>query len=143
MNKNEADGGETGGNMHEIMSFTSFGWGPGDNYKISLIPEDDVYYLRGERSRQKRWEEKPQALRHTVKVSADWVNNLLSKLKNANIPLWPPEALGCDGDFYTLSIGSSYGGATYKWWSAPPVGWEIFPKVARQIIDEFSKGLPK
>jgi len=143
MNKNEEGIGKTECDMYKIMSLTLGGGTPGDSYQISLFPGDDVYYLRGKLSRQRRWEEKPQILQHTVKVSADWVNNLLSELKNANIPLWPPEALGCDGDFYSLSIGSSYGGATYKWWSVPPVGWEIFPKVARQIIDEFSKDLPE
>ena len=129
--------------MFEILSFTAGGWGPGDNYQISLVPEDDAYYLRGKRSRQKKWEEKPQILQHTVKVSADWVTNLLSELQNANIPLLPPKVRGCDGDFYSLTVGSSYGGATYKWWSHPPAGWEIFPEVARKIIDEFSRDLPE
>ena len=36
-----------------------------------------------------------------------------------------------------------FGGATYSWWSQPPTGWEILPKVTRQIIDEFSKALPE
>ncbi|MBR2962866.1 MAG: hypothetical protein IKC53_01510, partial [Lentisphaeria bacterium] len=61
----------------------------------------------------------------------------------ANIPLMPREMAGCDGTFYSMSVGSGFGGATYCWWSQPPTGWEILPKVTHQIIDEFSKALPE
>ena len=129
--------------MYEIINFKSGGWGPGDDYQISLSREDDVFYLRGVRVRNTSWDSRPQTLQHSVKVSSDWVTCLLSELQNATIAPLPPEVLGCDGDFYSLSVGTSYGGATYRWWSSPPKGWEIFPKVARQIMNEFSKELPE
>ena len=130
--------------MQKIMTFTASGsWGPGDDYQISLVTEKDTYYLRGKRIRKDMPGQSPQIVRHSIKVSPDWVTSLLSELQNANITALPPEALGCDGEFYSLSVGSPYGGATYSWWSAPPDGWEIFPKVARKIMDEFSKDLPE
>ena len=130
--------------MQKIITFTSSGsWGPGDDYQISLVSEDDAYYLRGKRIRKEMLVGSPRILRHTVKVSSEWATDLLSDLQKANIPLMPPEVLGCDGEFYSLSVGSMFGGATYKWWTAPPAGWEIFQKVARRIMDEFSKDLPE
>ena len=49
----------------------------------------------------------------------------------------------CDGTFYTMIVGSCFGGANCSWWSQPPPGWEILPKVTHQMIDEFSKELPE
>ena len=45
--------------------------------------------------------------------------------------------MGCDGVFYSMSVGSPCGEAIYKWWSAPPDGWEVLPKVTGQIITRF------
>ena len=64
---------------------------------------------------------------------------ILNELRSIKIPLMPQEMAGCDGTFYTLIVGSCFGGATYSCWSQPPTGWEILPKVTRQIIDEFSR----
>ena len=41
-----------------------------------------------------------------------------------------------------MTVGDMFGGATYRWWSEPPEGWEILPKIFRKILDEFSKHLP-
>ena len=114
----------------------------GDDYQISLVTEDGKYFLRGKRTRHAMSVPQPQILRKTIKVSSAWAVNLLAELQKANIPLMPPEVAGCDGEFYTMSVGSLFGGATYKWWSTPPAGWEILQSVTRQISDEFSKSLP-
>ena len=113
----------------------------GDNFEISLVLKDDEYSLRGKRERIYDMFQKPQTTRRTVKVSKDWANGILNELLSANIPLLPHEQAGWDGIFYSMTVGSCFGGATYTWWSQPPVGWEILPKVTHQIIDEFSKAL--
>lgn len=118
-------------------------WGPGDNFEISLIFKDDVYFLRGKRERIDNLNQKPKATCKTVKVSKKWADGILNELRSSNIPLLPQEAMGCDGTFYSMTVGSCYGGATYNWWSDPPTGWEVLPKVTHQIIDEFSKVLPE
>lgn len=53
------------------------------------------------------------------------VHGILNELRSANIPLMPQDAAGCDGTFYSMIVGSCFGGATYNWWSQPPTGWEI------------------
>jgi len=120
---------------------TSGSWGPGDDFQISLVRKDDTYTLRGKRMRVDNLQKNPQVLRKTVKVSTEWATVLLEELRNANIPVYPPEMLGCDGTFYSMSLGNAYGGATYTWWSCPPHGWEILPKITDKIIDEFSNHL--
>ena len=120
---------------------TSDSWGPGVDFQISLVRKDDTYTLRGKRMRVDNLLEKPQVLRKTVKVSTEWATMLLDELRNANIPVYPPEMLGCDGTFFSMSLGSAYGGATYTWWSCPPHGWEILSKITDKIIDEFSNHL--
>ena len=120
------------------------GWGPGDNFEVSIVLEDKVYFLQGKRIRSTgEIGEKNQTIEKSVKISASWVNEILDELRKANIPLFPEEVRGCDGTFYSMTLGTGYGGATYRWWSCPPDGWEILPEVTWKIIDEFSKHLPK
>ena len=126
-----------------ITVSTSNSWAMGDNYEISLVLKDDAYSIRGKRVRIAEMLAKPETTRKTVKVSKEWATRILNELQSAKIPLMPQEMAGCDGTFYSMSVGSGFGGATYCWWSQPPTGWEILPKVTRQIIDEFSKELPE
>lgn len=126
-----------------ITIATSNSWAMGDNFEISLVLKDDVFYLRGKRVRIAQMLMKPETARKAVKVSKEWANGILNELRSANIPLMPQESAGCDGTFYSMIVGSCFGGATYNWWSQPPTGWEILPKVTRQIIGEFSKALPE
>ena len=126
-----------------ITVSTSNSWAMGDNFEISLVLKDETYSLRGKRVRIAEMLAKPETTRKAVKVSKGWAEGILNELRSANIPLMPQEMAGCDGTFYSMSVGSGFGGATYCWWSQPPPGWEILPKVTRQIIDEFSKALPE
>lgn len=126
-----------------ITISTSNSWAMGDNFEISLVLKDNVFSLRGKRVRIAEMLMKPETTRKVVKVSKEWANGILNELRNAKIPLMPQEMAGCDGTFYSMSVGSGFGGATYCWWSQPPTGWEILPKVTHQIIDEFSKALPE
>lgn len=128
--------------MFNPITVTVDGCFEGYDFDISLELDDKGYLLRGKRIRRILIE-RPRILRRTVRVSSDWAVELLNDLKNANIPLLPKEIYGCDGEFFTMSIGSDFGGATYKWWSVPPEGWEVLPKIARRIIDEFSEHLPE
>jgi len=118
-------------------------FGPGENFEISLVLEDDAYSLQGKSERVDERARKLEETCKTVKVSKEWADGILNELRSARIPLLPQEVHGCDGDFYTMTVGSCFGGATYSWWSEPPTGWEVLPKVTRQIIDKFSKALPK
>lgn len=132
----------SGSPMFYPIKITVRGCFEGDDFDISLALDDKGYFLRGKRIRR-TLSERPKILRRTVRVSSDWAVELLNDLKNANIPLLPEEIYGCDGEFFTMSVGSDFGGATYKWWTAPPEGWEILPKITRRMIDEFSKHLPE
>ena len=124
-----------------ITIATSGSWGPGDDFHISLVLKDATYTLRGKRVRVDNLQHTPQILRKTVMVTTEWATALLDELRNTNIPVYPPEMTGCDGTFYSMSLGNVYGGATYTWWSCPPDGWEILPKITDKIIDEFSNHL--
>ena len=126
-----------------ITVSTSNSWAMGDNYEISLVLKDETYSLRGKRVRTAEMLAKPETTRKAVKVSKEWATGILNELRSTKIPLMPQEMAGCDGAFYSMSVGSCFGGATYCWWSQPPTDWEILPKVTRQIIDEFSKALPE
>ena len=127
--------------MFDPIKITAEGCFDGDDFDISLVLDDKGYSLRGKRTRHTLIE-RPKFLRKSVRVSSDWATGLIAELKNADIPLLPEEIYGCDGEFYTMSVGSSFGGATYRWWSDPPEGWGILSKITRRIIDEFSKHLP-
>ena len=122
---------------------TSNSWAMGDNFEISLVLKDETYSLRGKRVRIAEMLAKPETTRKAVKVSKGWAESILNELRSTKIPLLPQEMAGCDGTFYSMSVGSGFGGATYCWWSQPPPGWEILPKVTRQINDEISKALPE
>ena len=126
-----------------ITVSTSNSWAMGDNFEISLVLKDETYSLRGKRVRIAEMPAKPETTRKAVKVSKGWAEGILNELRSTKIPLLPQEMAGCDGTFYTMTVGSCFGGATYSWWSQPPTGWEILPEVTRQIIDEFSKELPE
>lgn len=126
-----------------ITVSSSNSWAIGDNYEISLVLKDEKYSLRGKRVRTAEMLAKPETTRKAIKVSKEWATGILNELRSANIPLMPREMAGCDGTFYSMSVGSGFGGATYCWWSQPPTGWEILPEVTRQIIGEFSKVLPE
>ena len=128
--------------MFNPVTITLKGCFEGDDFDISLELDDNGYLLRGKRIRRVLIE-RPRILRRTVRVSSDWAVELLNDLKNADIPLLPEEIYGCDGEFFTMTVGSDFGGATYKWWSDPPKGWESLPKITSRMIDEFSKHLPK
>ena len=131
-------------NSVELVTIsTSNSWAMGDNYEISLVLKGDSYSLRGKRVRTAEMLAKPETTRKAVKVSKEWATGILNELRSTKIPLMPQEMAGCDGTFYTMIVGSCFGGATYSWWSQPPPGWEILPKVTHQIIDEFSKELPE
>ena len=108
-----------------ITVSTSNSWAMGDNYEISLVLKDNVFYLRGKRVRIAEMLAKPETTRKTVKVSKECGNGIQNELRSANIPLMPQDAAGCDGTFYLMIVGSCFGGATYNWWSQPPTGWEI------------------
>ena len=112
-----------------------------DDFDIALELDDKGYSLRGKRIRRSPLGSRVSQM--SVAVSADWADGVLTELKNADIPLLPPEERGFDGEFYTMTVGSDFGGATYKWWSDPPEGWEVLPRVTRRMIDEFSKHLPE
>ena len=126
-----------------ITITTSGSWGPGDDYQISLVLKDGVYTLRGKRVRVDEIRFSKQILRKNIKVTPEWANGIIDELRKATIPLMPQEMMGCDGTFYSMSVGSPYGGASYTWWSCPPDGWGILPKVTEQIIDMFSGHLPE
>ncbi len=131
-------------NSIELVTIsTSNSWAMGDNYEISLVLKGDSYSLRGKRVRIAEMLAKPETTRKAVKVSKEWATGILDELRSTKIPLMPQEVAGCDGTFYTMIVGSCFGGATYSWWSQPPTEWEILPKVTHQIIDEFSKALPE
>jgi len=131
-------------NSVELVTIsTSNSWAMGDNYEISLVLKGDSYSLRGKRVRTAEMLAKPETMRKAVKVSKEWATGILNELRSTKIPLMPQEMAGCDGTFYTMIVGSCFGGATYIWWSEPPTGWEILPKITSQIIDEFSKELPE
>lgn len=131
-------------NSIELVTIsTSNSWAMGDNYEISLVLKGDSYSLRGKRVRIAEMLAKPETTRKAVKVSKEWATGILDELRSTKIPLMPQEVAGCDGTFYTMIVGSCFGGATYSWWSQPPTEWEILPKVTHQIIDEFSKELPE
>ena len=131
-------------NSVELVTIsTCNSWAMGDNYEISLVLKENAYSLRGKRVRIAEMLAKPETTRKAVKVSKEWATGILNELWSTKIPLLPQEMAGCDGTFYTMTVGSCFGGATYSWWSQPPTEWEILPKVTRQIIDEFSKALPE
>jgi hypothetical protein len=122
----------------KLITITTAGsWGPGDDYQISLVLQEDTYVLRGKIIRVDELHQDKKILRKNVKVTREWAAGILDELRNATIPLLPPKVLGCDGTFYSMSVGSPFGGATYSWWSDAPDGWEVLPKVTGQIITKF------
>ncbi len=64
---------------------------------------------------------------HTQRVSADPARalDMLAILERVRIPLLPGEhPVGTDGVLYTLSVGDSFGGATFEWWASGPPRWD-------------------
>ena len=129
--------------MFYPITITTEGCFESDDFNISLVLCELGYSLRGKRIRHNICG-RPQVLRRSVKVSSGWANELFAELRDVNIPLLPSAIYdGCDGEFYSMSIGSSFGGVTYRWWNDPPEGWKLLPKITRRMINEFSKHLPK
>lgn len=122
---------------------SSGGWGPGDNFDISLVWSNAIFTLQGTRSRQDEGGNITRSKLKMFKVSKIWAETLLATLRKTTIPLHPEDVLGCDGTFYSLELGNSYGGATYRWWSNPPKGWDVLPEVAHEIIHKFSGKMGK
>lgn len=116
---------------------------PEDHCRISLVSKGDKYFLRGKRMCRDIPSLEKQTTKDSVKVTPAWAKGILEELRQAEIPLFPPGMYGCDGSFFTMTVGDEFGGATYRWWSEPPEGWEILPKIFRKILDEFSKHLPE
>lgn len=122
----------------KLITITSTGsWGPRDDYQISLVLQENTYVLRGKIIRVDFSSPNKRISRKSVRVTREWADGILNELRKATIPLLPPEMMGCDGAFYSMSVGSIFGGATYEWWCEPPKGWEVLPKVAGQIITKF------
>ena len=122
----------------KLITVTSTGsWGPRDDYRISLVRKGDTYVLQGKIIRVDFSSPNKRGSQKSVKVTREWADGIFDELRNATVPLLPQEVMGCDGAFYSMSVGSLFGGATYKWWCKPPDGWEVLPKVAGQIITKF------
>ena len=125
-----------------ITIATDNGFFSEENYRISLVNKGNKFFLRGKIMHRNRQSLEKQSMKDSVPVTPEWANGILEELRKADIPLFPPGRYGCDGSFFTMTVGDGFGGATYRWWSEPPEGWEILPKVAREILDEFLKHLP-
>jgi len=124
---------------YELLRIRCSGtWGPGDDFDISLVRMNDVFILKGKRYRQSESGGAKRSKQKKFKVDKAWVETLLDTLRKATIPLYPPEVFGCDGEFFSLKLGTPYGGATYQWWSAPPKGWNVLSKVTGRIINKFT-----
>ena len=130
-------------NVFNPVRITVEGCFDGDDFDIALELGDKGYSLRGKRISRSLLGGPPRVSQMSVAVSADWATGVLTELKNAHIPPLPPEVSGCDGEFYTMSVGDDFGGATYRWWRCPPEGWEVLSETTRRMIDEFSKHLPE
>ena len=65
---------------------------------------------------------------------ASEVENILSLLSNLTIPAFPEHHMGCDGSFTELEVGGYAGMSHYRWWSAPPIGWEKLDEITQNII---------
>ena len=114
-----------------------------ENYRISLVNKGNKFFLRGMIMRRNRLSLEKKTVEDSVKVTPEWAKGILDELRKANIPLLPSGVYGCDGGFSAMTVGDEFGGATYRWWSEPPEGWEILPKMTRKILDEFLKNVPE
>ena len=131
-------------NPFDLITITAGGgFFLGDDYKISLVNKDNKFFLRGKCVRRNMQSLEKQTMKDSVKVTAEWAKEILDELRKAEIPLFPPGMYGCDGSFFTMTVGDMFGGATYRWWSEPPEGWGILPKITRKILDEFLKNVPE
>ena len=124
----------------KLITVTSTGsWGPRDDYRISLVLKKDTYVLQVKIIHVDFSSPNKQVSRKSVKVTKEWADGILDELRNATIPLLLHAVIGCDGTFYSMSVGSIFGGAIYSWWCEPPKGREVLPKVTGQIITKFSE----
>jgi len=63
------------------------------------------------------------------------VADILELLPTIHIPAFPRHIMGCDGGFTEIEVGGDCGKSHFKWWSAPPDGWEQLDQVATKIIE--------
>lgn len=82
------------------------------------------------------WEQYGEkTLNWTAPLSAALVVQIQHELCNARIPAMPVFYSGHDGTIYEVGLGDYMGAATYRWWGAPPQGWEVLGLVHRRIVD--------
>ena len=67
-------------------------------------------------------------------VPLDEIEKIFHKLKMANIPALPEEAMEPDGIDYSLTIGDGTNSITYTWRTKIPRGWETIGDVANILL---------
>lgn len=69
------------------------------------------------------------------RVSEQSVSKINDLLVSITLPAFPRHSMGCDGGFTEIEVGGYGGGSKFRWWSAPPEGWEELNEVTSSIIE--------
>ena len=67
-------------------------------------------------------------------VPANEAEEILERLKGANVSAMPTYALGLDGTMYMLSVVNGMNEARFGWWHEVPEGWEAVGEVSESLL---------
>ncbi len=83
----------------------------GDRYRVEVLERQGLAKV------QRRWR---------AEVSAQEVENYLSRLKQATVPAFPVSPLVCDGEYVELTVEGELSTLTLGWWTIAPEGADAF-----------------
>jgi len=114
-------------------------WLPSPEYvdwKVDIVVDGEKTWLVGVPARNRQFATKQQ--RRQFAVEFEWVQGLWNKLASITIPALPEPIIGYDGGYTELIVE---GRVRYRWWSAPPKGWEPLDELADEVLKRFHNEL--
>jgi hypothetical protein len=100
-------------------------------YQIDILKYSNGCYF----ARFKKWDHTGKVLTFKDELPTRTVTDILELLRTIQIPAFPRHMMGCDGGFTEIEVGGYGGKSHFRWWSAPPNGWEQLDQVAAELIE--------
>lgn len=86
---------------------------PKETYQI--IQTTDGQYFGQYKRHKSLYGEKKDKKQHGSEIEVDLIEELLDAMKNLHIPVFQESECVCDGDYYSLKIGNSFGKSIFRW----------------------------
>lgn len=100
-------------------------------HRIDILRDSKGRYF----SKFKKYDDTGKIVAFKNELPKSKVTDILKLLPTIQVPAFPKHEMGCDGGFTEIEVGGHGATSHFRWWGAPPDGWEQLDKITTEVIE--------